>query len=127
VWLDVREGGAEQAFQPVDGEPLDDVDVLAPAVVPAAGVALGVLVREHRALCLHHGEWGEVLAGDHLQRGLLPPELRTDRGMDFRVHLGEAAVEGEGCCPAAVPGLEHLASDLSHQGPCSDIPVGGVR
>src|SRR5690606_11179471 len=85
-------------------------DVLAPAVVAPAGVALRVLVREHRALGLHHGERGEVLAGDHLQRGLLALQLGADRGVDLRIDLGEAAGED-----GADLGVEHSVSDLSYQ------------
>ena len=62
VRLHVGGLGAEQGLHPVDGELLDDVDVLAAAVVAPAGVALGVLVGQDRALGLHHGERGEVLA-----------------------------------------------------------------
>ena len=59
--------GAEQGLDSVDRQLLDDVDVLAAAVVAPARVALGVLVGQHRALCLHDGERRMVLRGDHLQ------------------------------------------------------------
>ena len=49
VRLDVGVLGAEQLLGAVDRELLGDVDLLAAAVVAAAGVALGVLVGEHRA------------------------------------------------------------------------------
>ena len=62
VRLHVGVLGAEQGLDPVDGQLLDHVDVLAAAVVALARVALGVLVGQHRALRLHDGERGEVLA-----------------------------------------------------------------
>jgi hypothetical protein len=59
--LHVRGLGAEQRLDAVDSELLDDVDVLAAAVVAAARIALGVLVGEDRALRLEDGERSEVL------------------------------------------------------------------
>ena len=58
VRLHVGVLGAEQRLDPVDRQLLDDVDVLAAAVVAAARVALGVLVGQHRALRLHHRRAG---------------------------------------------------------------------
>ena len=56
VWLHVRMFCAEQFLRAIDGELLEWVDRLdTPAVVAAARVALGVLVREHRTLCSEHG------------------------------------------------------------------------
>ncbi len=89
VRLDVGELGAEEGLDPVDRELLDHVDVLAPAVVAPARVALGVLVGEHRALRGEDGRRREVLAGDHLQRPLLAGGLPPDRGVDLGVGLGQ--------------------------------------
>ena len=61
VRLDVRVLGAEQRLRAVDRELLDDVDVLAAAVVALARIALGVLVGQHAALTLQHGLGHEVL------------------------------------------------------------------
>ena len=93
VRLDVRVLGAEQRLRAVDRELLDHVDVLAAAVVALAGIALGVLVREHAALALEHGLRHEVLRGDHLQRALLALELVADGLGDLGVDLGERALE----------------------------------
>ena len=60
----------------LDGQALDDVDELAAAVVAAAGIALGVLVGQHRALGGQDGGAGVVLRGDHLQAVLLPARAR---------------------------------------------------
>lgn len=87
VRLHVGVLGAEQGLHPVDGDLLDHVDVLAAAVVAAAGVALGVLVRQDRALGLHDRDRSEVLRGDHLQGGLLAVQLGVDGGRDVRVQL----------------------------------------
>jgi hypothetical protein len=54
VRLHVGEVGAEQPLGAVDGELLDDVHVLAAAVVALARIPFGVLVGEHRALRLQH-------------------------------------------------------------------------
>ena len=77
--------GTEQRLDPVDRQRLDDVDVLAAAVVAAARVTLGVLVGQHAALGLHRGHRGEVLRGDHLQRVLLATDLAADVLGDLRV------------------------------------------
>jgi hypothetical protein len=64
-----------------------------PAVIPPPGIALGILVRQHRPLRLHDGERREVLRRDHLQRLLLATELRRDRVVDLGVEGAELFVE----------------------------------
>ena len=96
VRLDVGVLGAEQRLRAVDRELLDDVDVLAAAVVALARVALGVLVREHAALALEDRLRHEVLRGDHLQRPLLALELATEGLGDLGVDIGERALEEVG-------------------------------
>ena len=67
VRLDVDVLGArEERERALLGQALDDVDVLAAAVVALAGLALGVLVGEPRALGLEDRARGVVLAGDEL-------------------------------------------------------------
>ena len=73
VRLDVGVLGAEELLGPVAGEVLDHIDVLAAAVIPPAGIALGILVGQHAADRLHHRGAGVVFAGDHLQPVLLAP------------------------------------------------------
>ena len=87
VRLHVGELGAEQLLGPIDGQLLDDVDELAAAVVSAARIPFGVLIREHAAGGLHHGRAGVVLAGDHLQAVRLALDLVGDRGPDFGIVL----------------------------------------
>jgi hypothetical protein len=84
VRLHVGGLGAEQLLDAVDGQLLDHVDVLAAAVVALAGVALGVLVGQLRALCRHDGGRGVVLAGDQLDVLFLALVL----GLDGGPHLG---------------------------------------
>ncbi len=96
VGLHVGELRPEQALGALDREGLDDVDELAAAVVAATGVALGVLVGEHRALRFEHGARNEVLARDHLEGVALAGELLLECGGDLGVDLGERGVEGVG-------------------------------
>ena len=93
VRLHVGELGAEQTLDPVDGQLLDDIDVLAAAVVTPARVALGVLVGQHRTLSLHHSLRGEVLRRDHLQRLLLATQLRADGRLHLRIGFRQRACQ----------------------------------
>ena len=79
VGLDIGEVGAEQGLGAVDGQLLGDIDVLATAVITLAGIALGVLVGEHRTLGLHHPGAGVVLRGDELDVLFLAAFLVLDR------------------------------------------------
>ena len=87
VRLHVRIRGAEEGLDPLAREILRDVDELAPAVVAPAGVALGVLVGQHRTLGLEHGAGGEVLARDHLERAALAAQLPGEHGGQLGVDL----------------------------------------
>ena len=96
VRLDVGVLGAEQRLGAVDRQLLGDVDELAAAVVALAGIALGVLVVQDRALALEHRHRGEVLRRDHLERALLTVELERQHLGDLGIDLGERAVEEVG-------------------------------
>ncbi len=85
--------GAEELLRPVDGDGLDDVGRSAPAVVPLAGVSLGVLVGEDGAHGREHGDRDVVLRGDQLEGVVLTRRLAPDGGSDLRVHLGKRSVE----------------------------------
>ena len=67
VRLHVGVLGPEQGPGPRPGQIFDHVDVLASAVVPATGVALGVLVGQHRPGGGEHRGAGVVLGGDQLE------------------------------------------------------------
>ncbi len=76
VRLHVGVVGAEQLLRALDRQTLGDVDELAAAVVALAGITLGVLVRQHRALGLEHPRARVVLGGDQLDVVFLALALR---------------------------------------------------
>ena len=94
--------GAEQGLGALDGQLLGLVHVLAAAVVALAGVALGVLVGQHRALRLQHARAGVVLRGDQLDVLFLAALLGLDRGPELGIVIGnvERLVE-HGISPGA--------------------------
>src|SRR5258706_16291744 len=102
MWVDVREAGAVQGLQSLEGEGLNDVDMLATAVVTLTGIAFGILVRGHRTLRLKYRHRGEVLRRDHLKGSFLPVTFGVQRGRDLRVDFGERGVENL-AHPAAAP------------------------
>ncbi len=85
--LHVGEFGAEQLFGPVARNVLDDVDVLAPAVVAASRIALGIFVSQHTALRLEHRARHKILRRDHLQGVALPGKLAVHRRGDIGIEL----------------------------------------
>jgi hypothetical protein len=91
VRLDVGVFGAEQVLDPVDGQLLGNVHVLAAAVVAAARVALGVLVGQNGALGFHDRAGREVFGGDHFQGAALAAEFLVqycgDLGIEFSQRL----------------------------------------
>lgn len=87
VRLHVGGLGAEQLLHAVDGELLDHVHVFAATVVALAGIALGILVGQLRALGGHHGRRGVVLGGDQLDVVFLALVFLLDGGEDFWVDL----------------------------------------
>src|SRR3712207_3859554 len=100
--------GAEELLGAPDGQPLNLVDTLAAAVVAPAGVALGVLVGQHRADRGQHRGTGVVLRGDQLDFVDLPPLLALDRHR----HLGVVAQE-----------LAHAHGTLALPAPPNTPPV----
>jgi len=78
VRLHVRVLRAEQLLRTVARKILDLVDDLAAAVVALAGIALGVLVRRHRADRLEHARPREVLRRHQLDLAALPVELAAE-------------------------------------------------
>ena len=94
VRLHVRVLGAEQRLRAVDAELLDLVDVLLALVVALARVALGVLVREHRAGRREHGARDVVLRRDQADRVALAALLGGDQLGDLGVDGGEGGVQG---------------------------------
>ena len=95
VGLHVGVGGAEELAGAVAREVLDEVDLLAAAVVALAGVALCVLVGEDGAHGLHHRGAGDVLGCDELDLVALASELGVDDAGDVWVGVVEV-LEGHG-------------------------------
>jgi len=95
VRLDVGVIGAEELPGAVDRELLGNIDVLAAAVVALRGIALGVLVRQHRSLGLEHARAGVVLGCDQLDVLFLADALVLERGREFGVEPGDLHAGGE--------------------------------
>ena len=64
--LDVGETAIEQLLGALDGECLDCIRRGAALIVALAGIALGIFVGEHRALCFEHGLRNDIFGGDQL-------------------------------------------------------------
>ena len=79
VRLHVGVGRAEELLCPLDGEALDDVDVLAAAVEAPPGVAFERLVADLVPERLAHRAARDVLRGDELDVGALAPRLALER------------------------------------------------
>ena len=86
--------GAEQLLRARDGQRLDDVDELAAAVVALARIALGVLVRQHRAGRFEHGAADEVLRRDQLEPVSWRSTSFADRAARSRDRCRQAALHG---------------------------------
>ena len=89
VGLHVDVLAAEDLLGAIAGQVLDDVGVLAAAVVAAAGVALGILVGKDGAGRLEHCFGDEVFAGNHLQPLVLAEGFVVKGGGNVGVGLGE--------------------------------------
>ena len=79
VRLDVGVIRAEESLDAVDGELLDDVDVLASTVVAPRRIALGVLVRQHAALRREHARARVIFRRDEFDMLFLAPIFLFDR------------------------------------------------
>ena len=108
----------KSVLRAVDRELLDLVDDLAAAVVALAGIALGVLVRRHRADGLEDARPGEVLGRDQLDLAALPLELaaeqrRRSRGRRRRGRRCEAgrAMPGRRPCRSSLPRDDSMLED----------------
>ena len=63
--------GAEQFFNAVDRQLLDDIDIFATAVIALAGITFGVFIGQLRTLRLHHRRADIVFGSDQLHMVLL--------------------------------------------------------
>ncbi len=98
VRLDVGVIGAKQCRRARNRRPFDDVDELAASVVALAGVALGVLVRQHRSGGFENRLAHEILRGDQLETAVLAVQLVAKRGGDFGIGFGKSAPHRWGGC-----------------------------
>ena len=89
VRLHIGEGAIEQALGAVDGDLLDDVDILAAAVIALARIAFGIFVGEQRAGGIEHGLRDDILGRDQLDLVLLALGLMLDRIEDLWVSVLE--------------------------------------
>src|SRR5690349_19472773 len=85
--LHVGEAAAEESLGALDRERLGDIDEFAPAIVPAAGIAFGVFVRQNRALGLQYRPGDDVLAGNQFDLELLAFSFSADRRGNLRISL----------------------------------------
>ena len=87
VRLDVGMFGAEKLLGAVDRQLLGAVDEFAAAVIALAGIALGVLIGEHRAHRFEHRLGDEILRRDQLEAGGLAAHFLAKHIRDFGIGL----------------------------------------
>src|SRR5438132_2173142 len=75
MWLHIREFAGEQLFGSRDRAIFRNIDKLATTVISTAGIAFGVFVRKHRALCLKHRARDDIFGGDKFDVVLLTAKL----------------------------------------------------
>ena len=85
--LDIGMVGAEKKLCPVTGKIFRHVDEFATAIVPLAGITLGVLVGEHGARRFHDRLRSIVFAGDELELVALARRLGLHGRPKFRIEL----------------------------------------
>src|SRR2546427_601775 len=83
---------SKSMIRAIEGRLLDDVGPFAAAVITLAGIALGVLVRKHRAHRFEYGFADEVLAGDQFQSIRLAPNFVVNGVGDQWINFGERKV-----------------------------------
>ena len=85
--LNVRVLCTVQLASAITCKVLDDIDLLATAVIPLVRQTFGVLVRENAAHSFHHGLRREVLGCDQLDGRTLTRQLLPKRACHFRIGL----------------------------------------
>ena len=89
VGLDVGVVAAKERAGPLPGDLLGDVHGIAAAVVPLAGIALGVLVGQAGAHGQHHGLADDIFGCDQFDIAPLPGKFLLDGGAYLRIDLRE--------------------------------------
>ena len=91
--------GAEQLHRPLPGDILHHIHILAAAVIPLAGIALGVFVGEYPAGGQQHRLGYDVFGGDQLDVMPLPLQLILAGSRYLRVVILEFFKEIHGFVP----------------------------
>ena len=94
VGLDVGVVGTKQLLRAVDGECFRHVNEFTAAVIPLAGIPLGIFVGHHRADGFEHGATDEIFRGDQFETVFLSPDFVVDGGSDVGVGLGQVGHAG---------------------------------
>ena len=89
VRLNIGVDRAEERLRALDGEALDDVDILAAAVEAVSGIAFERLVADLVSKRLAHRSAHHILRGDELDLGPLPARLAVERFAHRRVGVGQ--------------------------------------
>ena len=89
VGLHIRRLCAEKLLGALYRDILHNVHAFAAAVIPPAGVTLGVFIGQHAAHCRHDGGRDDILRSDKLQIPALPFKLRLHCFADLRVVFGD--------------------------------------
>ncbi|MNV39729.1 hypothetical protein D3C71_1313190 [compost metagenome] len=103
--IDVR--GAEKQLRPRNRDRLRNVYVGAAAVVAAARITFGVLVRKDRTLRIEHGAAGEILRRDEFDGMHLAMSFGVNGRPDVAVGLGQGKGADDGQRPAGLCGMRH--------------------
>ena len=83
---------AEELLRPISRQVLDDIRILAAAVVPLARISFGVLVGEHRARRFQHGFADKVLRSNQFKSFMLAASFVVDGSGNLRIALEKRAV-----------------------------------
>ncbi len=89
VRLHIGELAIEEPRNALDRQRLDDIDILAAAIIAPARIALRIFVGEDRALRIEHRLGDNILRGDQFDFVALTAKLLLDRGGDLRIDFAE--------------------------------------
>ena len=87
MWLDIGILGTEELLRTVSGKILDDIDLLASAIIPVPRIALSILICENASHRTHNSRAHPVLRCDQLNMAGLPVIFLTDSLCNFRVFI----------------------------------------
>ena len=93
IRLHIGELAIEESGDALDRQRLNDIDILAAAIIAPARIALRILVGEHRTLRIEHRLGDNILRSDQFDFIALTAKLLLDRGRDLRIDLGEGRGE----------------------------------